>query len=67
MVPNRVANTRFYEPEKGSRAEFIIAARWHVTVQLKHDHAPNLACECVVQCDRVWLSMGLRITNAVVV
>ena len=67
MVPNRVANKTFYELEKGLRAEYIIAARWHVTVQLKHDHAPNLACECVVQCDRVCLRMGLRIANAAVV
>ena len=67
MVPNRVANKIFYELEKGLRAECIIAARWHVSVQLKRDRAQNLACECVVQCDRVWLSMGLRITNAAVV
>ena len=67
MVPNRVANKMFYELEKGLRAECIIAVRWHVTVQLKHDHAPNLACECVVQCDRVCLRMGLGIANAAVV
>ena len=67
MVPNRVANTMFYELEIGLRAECIIAARWHVSVQLKRDRAQHLACECVVQCDRVWLSMGLRITSAVVV
>ena len=67
MMPNRVANKTFYELEKGLRAEYIIAARWHVTVQLKHDHTPNLACECVVQCDRVCLRMGLGIANAAVV
>ena len=38
MVPNRVANKTFYELENGLRAEYIIAARWHVTVQFKHDH-----------------------------
>ena len=67
MVPNRAANNMFYELENGLRAECIIAARWHVSVQLKRDRAQNLACECVVQCDRVCLSMGLRIANAAVV